>query len=56
MLPMTKGRGDELPVSETMLRTRRKRGLVATDPNEAFLRAFADALRDILHAEFRSIA
>jgi hypothetical protein len=56
MLPMSKGRGEELPASETMLRTRRKRGVAAVDPNEAFLRAFADALRDILHAEFRSIA
>jgi hypothetical protein len=29
---------------------------VAADPNEAFLRAFADALRDILHAEIRATA
>jgi hypothetical protein len=54
MSPMAKGRGEQ--PSETGLRTHRKRAIVATDPNEAFLRAFADALRDILHAEFRTTA
>ena len=53
MSPMAKGRGEQHPVSEAGIRTHRKRSGVAADPNEAFLRAFADALRDILHAEFR---
>ena len=54
MSAMSKGRGDQHPASESSLRTRRKRGVpsaVAADPNDAFVRAFADALRDILHAE-----
>jgi len=56
MSAMVKGRGEQQPPSETGLRTRRKRGVVAADPNEAFVRAFADALRDILTAEFRASA
>ncbi len=56
MSPMAKGRGEQHPASESGLRTHRRRGAVAADPNEAFLRAFADALRDILHAEIRSSA
>jgi hypothetical protein len=56
MSPMAKGRGEQYPASETGLRTHRRRGAVAADPNEAFLRAFADALRDILHAEIRASA
>jgi hypothetical protein len=54
MSAMTKVRGDQHPSSETGLRTHRRRGAVAADPNEAFLRAFADALRDILTAEIRA--
>jgi hypothetical protein len=53
MSPMSKGRGEQQPASETGLRAARRRGATAPDPNEAFLRAFADALRDILHAEIR---
>ena len=56
MSPMAKGRGEQHPASETGLRTHRRRGGVPADPNEAFLRAFADALRDILHAEIRASA
>ena len=53
MSGMTKGRGESHPASETGIRTHRKRSGMAADLNEAFLRAFADALRDILHAEIR---
>jgi hypothetical protein len=56
MVTMAKGRGEQVPPSETALRTDRKRLATGSDPNEAFLRAFADALRDILHAEFRASA
>ena len=56
MLSMAKGRGEQVPPSETALRTQRRRDAPGADPNEAFLRAFADALRDILHAEFRASA
>jgi hypothetical protein len=52
MSAMTKARGEQYPASEPALRTRRKRS-ISSDPNEAFLRAFADALRDILHTEVR---
>jgi hypothetical protein len=54
MSGMVKGRIGQAPPSEAGLRLPRKRGVqAAADPNEAFLRAFADALRDILHAEIR---
>ncbi len=56
MSAMTKSRGETHPASETGLRTHRRRGAVAADPNEAFVRAFADALRDILTAEIRANA
>ena len=55
MSPMTKVRGAQLPPSEPAIRLRRKRSALPSDPNEAFTRAFADALRDILHEEFRVI-
>jgi hypothetical protein len=55
MSGMIKGRVGQAPPSETGLRLPRKRGVqAAADRNEAFLRAFADALRDILHAEIRA--
>jgi hypothetical protein len=55
MSGMTKGRLGQVPPSETSFRMpRRRAGAAAEDPNEAFLRAFADALRDILHAEIRA--
>lgn len=53
MRAMAKARGDQHPASETGIRTRRRRDPVTVDPNEAFVRAFADALRDILQAEIR---
>jgi hypothetical protein len=52
MSPMTKVRGYQ-PVSEPAIKVRRKRSVVAGDPNDPFSRAFADALRDILHDETR---
>ena len=56
MSGMVKERVGQAPPSETSLRMPRKRSLqAAADPNEAFLRAFADALRDILHAEIRAV-
>jgi hypothetical protein len=55
MSGMAKERVGQVPPGETSFRTPRKRGGQAgEDPNEAFLRAFADALRDILHAEIRA--
>jgi hypothetical protein len=55
MCGMAKGRVGQVPPGETSFRMPRKRGeQAAEDPNEAFLRAFADALRDILHAEIRA--
>jgi hypothetical protein len=53
MRAMGKARDEQHPASETGIRTRRRRDAGAVDPNEAFLRAFADALRDILQAEIR---
>ena len=54
MSAMAKGREEHERASVTGLRTNRKRSAaVPSDPNEAFTRAFADALRDILHTELR---
>jgi hypothetical protein len=53
MRAMAKARGEQYPASESGIRTRRRRDAMTVDPNEAFLRAFADALRDILQAEIR---
>ena len=53
---MAKARGEQYPASESGIRTRRRRDATSADPNEAFVRAFADALRDILHAEMRLTA
>ncbi|HEY1691300.1 MAG TPA: hypothetical protein VGG39_04020 [Polyangiaceae bacterium] len=50
---MVKARGEQYPASESGMRTRRRPDAMAVDPNEAFVRAFADALRDILRAEIR---
>lgn len=54
MSPMLKGRGDQAQRARQQEAgfSRRKRRVVS-DPNEAFLRAFADALRDILEEELR---
>jgi len=56
MSAMAKARGEQYPASESGLRSRRRRDVAPADPNEAFLRAFADALRDILQAEMRLTA
>lgn len=54
MSPMRKGRGDEAQRARPQqILSRRKRRVLASDPNEAFLRAFADALSDILEEELR---
>lgn len=54
MSPMLKGRGERVQRArqqETVSPRRKRR--VLSDPNEAFLRAFADALNDILEEELR---
>ncbi len=54
MSPMLKGRGDQAQRArrqEAVLPRRKRR--ILSDPNEAFLRAFADALNDILEEELR---
>jgi hypothetical protein len=56
MSAMMKVRGTQQPASEPAIKLRRKRAAVSADPNEAFTRAFVDALRDILHDEMRVIA
>jgi len=53
MSAMSKVRGAEQPPSEANIRIRRKRSVLVTDPNDAFAKAFADALRDILQEEIR---
>jgi hypothetical protein len=55
MSPMPKGRGEQMNGSRaTELRSRRKRRLPTRVAHEGpFVRAFADALRDILRAELR---
>jgi hypothetical protein len=56
MANMVKGRGAQPSDSQGAgQRGRRKRGNI-TDSNHAFVRAFADALRDILHDERRRAA
>jgi hypothetical protein len=54
MSPMPKGRGVQAQRARQLetASPRRKRR-VLSDPNEAFLRAFADALHDILEEELR---
>jgi hypothetical protein len=54
MSAMPKGRGDQVQRArrqETVSPRRKRR--VLFDPNDAFLRAFADALNDILEEELR---
>jgi hypothetical protein len=52
---MSKVRGAQHPVSEPAIKVVRRRRAVhgGADPNDAFARAFIDALRDILHEEMR---
>jgi hypothetical protein len=54
MSPMPKGRGEQAQRARQyeIVSPRRKRRILS-DPNEAFLRAFADALNDILEEELR---
>jgi hypothetical protein len=52
MSPMPKGRGDQRERAASRQGSRRKRRVLSTG-NEAFVLAFADALRDILHHETR---
>jgi hypothetical protein len=54
MSAMPKGRGDQAQRAsrrETVSPRRKRR--IPSDPNEAFVRAFADALNDILEEELR---
>jgi hypothetical protein len=62
MSPMLKGRGERAQRARQQTtalprRARRAapaaRGRILSDPNEAFLLAFADALHDILEEELR---
>lgn len=66
MLPFVAGEDHDVPMTKAsevrdseargvQQRYRRKRGRAA-DSNDAFARAFADALRDILHDERRRTA
>jgi hypothetical protein len=56
MANMVKGRGAHpLDIQSAGQRARRKRGNIS-DSNHEFVRAFADALRDILHDERRRAA
>ncbi len=57
MSPMTKGRGERTPNGRGIrTQARQKRGVIALERNEAFVQAFADALRDILREERRQVA
>lgn len=56
MHPMMKERGERAPAARAIeTRPRRKRA-TAFERNQPFLQAFADALRDILREERRSLA
>ena len=53
MSAMPKGRGDQAQRARRQEMTSSRKRRVLSDPNEAFLRAFADALHDILEEELR---
>ena len=53
MSAMPKGRGSQAQRAKQQETVSRRRRRVLSDPNEAFLRAFADALTDILEEELR---
>lgn len=53
MSPMPKGRGEQAHGARHNETVSRRKRRVLSDPNEAFLRAFADALNDILEEELR---
>ena len=53
MPTMAKDRGDQ-PASDPAIKSRRKKASsIGSNSPEPFVRAFADALRDILHDEMR---
>jgi len=56
MSAMPKGRGNEARRAKQQDTVSRRKRRILPDPNEAFLRAFADALNDILAEEMRLIA
>ena len=53
MSPMQKGRGDQVRRARPEEAVSRRKRRILSDPNDAFLRAFADALNDILEEELR---
>ena len=53
MSAMPKGRGSQAQRAKQQETVSRRKRRVLSDPNEAFLRAFADALNDILEEELR---
>jgi hypothetical protein len=57
MSPMVKGRGERAPYGRVVVETRpRRKRSVALERNDAFVQAFADALRDILREERQRVA
>ncbi len=56
MSPMSKGRGDDAQRARPQDTLPRRKRRILSDPNDAFLRAFADALHDILEEELRLTA
>ncbi len=56
MQPMMKERGERAPSGRSVETRSRRRRPGPSDRNQAFLLAFADALRDILREERRRFA
>ena len=56
MTTMAKASGERAPSVTTAERRSRRRRVQRVDSNNAFVRAFADALRDILQDERRRAA
>jgi hypothetical protein len=53
MSAMPKGRGEQPQRARQQEAGSSRKRRVLSDPNDAFLRAFADALKDILQEELR---
>jgi hypothetical protein len=53
MSGMPKGRGNQVQRAKQQEASSRRKRRILSDPNDAFLRAFADALNDILEEELR---
>jgi hypothetical protein len=53
MSAMLKGRGNQAQRAKQQETISRRKRRILSDPNDAFLRAFADALNDILEEELR---